>query len=225
MHLILPTMFEAVKYNIRNNTFILFSTRCIFWEDANALILSDLHLGKSGHFRKHGIAVPPKVFKSDMHKLISQIQFVKPSKIIIVGDLFHSHENKEHELFYKWRNDFPLIEFHLVKGNHDILKNKTYMNASIIVHEHSYSFNGFTFTHDIENCNKTHDYCFSGHIHPGITISGIAKQSIKLPCFYFSENYAVLPAFGNFTGTYSLKPAKGDTIFAIADNKIIKVYG
>ena len=30
----------------------------MFWEEEKALIVSDLHFGKTGHFRKSGIAVP-----------------------------------------------------------------------------------------------------------------------------------------------------------------------
>ena len=218
-------MFEAVNFKIRNNNFLLNSSRCIFWQEQKMLILSDLHLGKAGHFRKNGIAIPQTIFKADMHKLISVIQFNKPESVVIVGDLFHSSENKEHDFFLKWRNDFPNLQIHLVKGNHDILKDKAYQKANLTIHEHSLSIKGFSFTHDINHCDTATDYCFSGHIHPGISISGAARQSLKVPCFYFTTNHAVLPAFGNFTGIFPVKPSVGDTVFAIADNTVIKIFG
>ena len=115
-------MSALVPHTILNNTFLLSPERCIFWEDKKTLILSDLHLGKTGHFRKSGIAIPQGVFKEDMQRLVTQLQIFKPQQVIIIGDMFHSESNKEHDLFLKWRQDFSALPIHLVKGNHDILK-------------------------------------------------------------------------------------------------------
>ncbi|MBK7884096.1 MAG: hypothetical protein IPJ81_10085 [Chitinophagaceae bacterium] len=98
-------MEQFIKHKIHNHTFILSGNRCIFWEEKKSLILSDLHLGKTGHFRKNGIAVPQNIYKDDMHRLVDAIQFFKPGNLIIVGDMFHSRENNEMGLFLKWRND------------------------------------------------------------------------------------------------------------------------
>lgn len=188
------------------------------------LILSDLHLGKSGHFRKSGIAIPQNIFREDLQRLLSAIQFFAPQQVIIVGDLFHSAMNKEHELFLRWRKDIsPPI--HLVKGNHDILKAEWYADREITVHAKHFSSGGFTFTHDIEECEtgETH-YCFSGHIHPSIRMQGLGKLAVNLPCFYFTKHHAVLPAFGKFTGTYPVKPVKGDAVYALVDEQVMKLF-
>jgi metallophosphoesterase superfamily enzyme len=58
-------------------------------------------------------------------------------------------------------------------------------------------------------------YYFSGHIHPGIRIRGMGRQHLQFPCFYFGGGYAVLPAFGRWTGTVSIDPAPEDNVFAI----------
>jgi hypothetical protein len=44
-----------------------------------------------------------------------------------------------------------------------------------------------------------------------------------LPCFYFTEKYAILPAFSRFTGLYKLRPNKKDNIFALVENQVIKM--
>src|SRR5690349_23713037 len=117
--------FVAVKsfvhHIIYKNTFWLSLQRCVYWEEQNALIVSDLHFGKTGHFRKSGIAVPQAVYKEDLHRLVHLIQYFQPKQLIVVGDLFHSHQNKELELFQRWREDLSGLPIHLVKGNHDIL--------------------------------------------------------------------------------------------------------
>jgi metallophosphoesterase superfamily enzyme len=61
-----------------------------------------------------------------------------------------------------------------------------------------------------------------GHVHPGIIIKGKAKQSLKFPCFYFTKNYVILPAFSSFSGLKIMENRKAEAIFIIANNKIIK---
>ncbi len=217
------TMNQFQPHKILGNHFLLTLNRTIFWEEEKALILSDLHIGKSGHFRKHGIGIPQNMFSEDLQRLVSEIQFYKPNKLIIVGDLFHSHSNLEHDLFLKWRKDLPGIEMHLVMGNHDILKKEWYHEADIILHDCSLTVGDFIFTHDISCIEQVEEkYYFSGHIHPGIVIRGIGKQALTLPCFYFTRQFAVLPAFGRFTGTFNLAPQVGDDVFVLAKNSIIK---
>ncbi|MGC4102236.1 ligase-associated DNA damage response endonuclease PdeM [Ferruginibacter sp.] len=214
-----------IKHTINQNDFILNSNRTVFWEQEKILILSDLHLGKTGHFRKSGIAVPAAVMKEDMQRFIAAIQFYKPSQVVIVGDLFHSVENKEHELFLKWRNDLQHVPVLLVRGNHDIVPDQWYKNAGIEVAEGTWRKNNFLFVHHIEDVSEEErndaDYFFSGHIHPAVSIKGLGKQSLRFPCFYFTENYAVLPAFGKFTGTYAVTPSKKDTAFALVEDSVI----
>ena len=216
---------QFIKHTIQQNDFILHGNRTIFWEQEKILILSDLHIGKTGHFRKNGIGVPTAVTKEDMQRLVDSIQFFKPLQLLIVGDLFHSIENKEHDWFLKWRNDFPHLKFILVKGNHDIAAADWYADADIEVAVHYWQKNNFTFVHHIQDYIATaaNEYIFSGHIHPAVVIKGLGKQSLRFPCFYFTKNYAVLPAFGKFTGTYLVEPAKNEKTFAVVNNSVIAV--
>lgn len=212
-----------VKHTINNNDFILHSNRTVFWEQEKILILSDLHLGKTGHFRKSGIGVPAAIMKEDMQRFVAALQFYKPLLVVIVGDLFHSVENKEHELFLKWRKDLAHFPMLLVKGNHDIVPDAWYKQAGIEVVEHTWRKNNFAFVHQIEDAAASDDevYIFSGHIHPAISIKGLGKQSLRFPCFYFSKHHAVLPAFGKFTGTHLLVPSKNDKAFAIVEDSVL----
>ena len=209
-------MQQIIPQKILDNTFLLSADRCLFWEEEKILILSDLHFGKTGHFRKEGIAVPQAVLKEDLQRFVTLIQNFKPDKIFVIGDMFHSHANKELAFFLKWRKDFASLSIELIKGNHDILKAGWYSNAGIDVIGDQLSVGNFIFAHDITNCElKESQYAFSGHIHPGISITGSGKQSLRLPCFYFGKQYAVLPAFSRFTGTYPVKPKRGETVYAI----------
>jgi uncharacterized protein len=234
-------MQPAFPYRIRGQQLWLSPHRCLFWEEEKSLILSDLHFGKTGHFRKAGIAVPQSVFREDLLRLLSLVQYFQPRQLVVVGDFFHSRENKELNLFRRWRDDFPHLGIRLVLGNHDILREGWYEQAGITVSRDVLRMGEFAFIHDIAAAEggvaevaaadggvaaadggvaaadggPGQPYFFSGHLHPGIRIRGMGKQSLQFPCFYFGAEYAILPAFGHFTGTVSIDPAHGSNVFAI----------
>ena len=229
-------MQNPFPYIIRDNTFWVSSERCLYWEERNTLVVTDLHLGKAGHFRKSGIAIPQDVYKADLQRLMAQLYFFKADRLIIVGDFTHSTANKELELFKKWRNDFSLLQIELVKGNHDILEDEWYSESRISVRVGQWMFSDFLFIHEVShhfpaaNGELTSpkksagtNYIFSGHVHPCIIMKGRGKQSLRLPCFYFTRDHCILPAFSKFTGTYIVEPRKGEIIFAIAEKRLIQI--
>lgn len=216
-----------VAHKLFQHQFWLSPDRCIFWEEEKALIVSDLHFGKSGHFRKHGIPIPQTVYKNDLQRLVSQLQYFQPRQLIVVGDLFHSHANKELELFKRWRHDLAGLPIRLVRGNHDILHDRWYQEAAIeVIEEVLCLHTHFRFTHDLlpeHITNQDNQYYFSGHLHPGIRINGLGKQSLSFPCFYFTKTFCVLPAFGQFTGLAMISPSAGENVFAIVNKQVIQL--
>jgi DNA ligase-associated metallophosphoesterase len=218
-------MMNPTNFSVKDQQLWLSSERTIFWEEEKALIVSDMHIGKTGHFRKAGIAVPQGVFKEDLQRLVQQLQYFQPKQLIIVGDLFHSDANKELQLFQKWRDDLAGLHIKLIKGNHDILSESWYSSMDISTHKESLRINNFCFQHDMGKCQAESDvedsYLFSGHIHPGVQISGVGRQVLKFPCFYFSHEFCVLPAFSKFTGIALIEPKQGEVVFAIVNNSLI----
>jgi DNA ligase-associated metallophosphoesterase len=211
---------------LRDRTFWLTAERCLFWEEERLLIVSDLHFGKTGHFRRSGIPVPPSVYMEDLQRLFQQVQYFQPHELIFVGDLFHSRPNLEHGLFHKWRKDLHSLPMHLVMGNHDLHSKKDHEGLDLIIHEESYTRGEFTFVHDLSSSPlQPHPspYFITGHIHPGIRLKGKGRQSFRFPCFYFTPRVAVLPAFSRFTGMALIEPNREDDVFAIVENKLIQV--
>ncbi len=221
------SMQNPIPHIIGNDTFWLSPERCLFWEKENTLIVSDLHLGKSGHFRKAGIAVPQSIYKADLQRLMAQLYLFKVDRLIITGDFTHSTVNKELDLFLKWRKDFSLLHIDLVKGNHDILADSWYDDADIKVSSWKMISEPFIFVHDKAEKKLTEEekkrYQFTGHLHPGISIKGRGKQALTFPCFYFANNYCVLPAFSRFTGTFKVNPEKDETVYAITGDELLKI--
>lgn len=215
-------MKAPLLHKIDDQTLWLSAERALFWEEQKALVLSDLHLGKTGHFRKAGIAVPQAVLKEDMQRLMALLQYFQPEQLIVVGDFFHSRANRELELFKRWRNDVAALPIRLVRGNHDILEDQWYQEASIDVIEPDLLQGPFLFTHD--RCDHSEaPYTFCGHIHPGIVISGLGKQSLRFPCFYFTPRYCILPAFGKFTGLATVQPSRSDVVYAIVEQTLMRI--
>lgn len=221
------SMQNPVPHIIHDQIFWITPERCIFWEEENTLIVADLHLGKTGHFRKAGIAVPQSIYKADLQRLMAMLYLFKAERLIVVGDFTHSTANKELELFLKWRKDFSALQIDLVKGNHDILEDAWYKEANVMLHEWDLLINGYLFKHedkrykrpDIENVN----YTFSGHLHPGFKLKGQGKQNLKFPCYFFGKDHCILPAFSRFTGTFLVEPKKGDVVYAITGAELLKI--
>jgi len=221
-------MQNPVPHIIRNNTFWVSPERCLLWEEENTLIVADLHLGKSGHFRKSGIGIPQSIYKADLQRLMAQLYLYKVDRLIIAGDLTHSTANKELDLFLKWRKDFSLLHIDLVKGNHDILADSWYEEAAIKVSTWKMKTGPFIFLHDLKaEKDLTEEerglYRFTGHLHPAINLKGKGKQSLKFPCFYFTKEYCILPAFSRFTAGFKVNPEKNETVFAIVKDGIMQL--
>ena len=212
------------KFTLLGENLFLHPYKALYWEAPKILLLADLHLGKATHFRKSGIPIPEAIHAPDLSRLAFLINYYHPARIIILGDLFHSSLNSSWSIFKKFCDENLKVKPDLVLGNHDILDPEYYdfMN----VHQERLTLDPFVLTHepiDLTQINKYYNLC--GHLHPSIKISGKAKQSLRVECFHFGKNHGILPAFGNFTGRGRVPGRlKGNKIFAIANQKVIRLF-
>ncbi|HAA12870.1 MAG TPA: metallophosphoesterase [Cytophagales bacterium] len=200
-------------------TLTLLPDRAIYWEEASALLLADLHLGKAGHFRKAGIPIPAQVHWEDLGRLSLLIEAWRPAQIILLGDLFHSDLNEEWAFFERWLEQYTSIRFILVKGNHDILPSSIYELSNLELKLAPFGMPPFSLTH--EPTADDNGYNIAGHIHPAVRLRGAGRQYMTVPCFHFGQKGAVLPAFGQFTGTAAVRPIPGDVVFAVTQDRVI----
>lgn len=190
-------MIQVLDKEVEGEILTFTNARALYWKRENALIISDLHVGKSAHFRKNGIAIPAGILEKDLENLEELIQHFKVEHIICVGDLFHAGKNGDLDIFCDWRQQFSELKFTLIKGNHDRIKKEFYEENCIDLIEDSLDISPFTFIH--EPAIQENMFSISGHIHPGVVI-GTRKERIKLPCFSYSKSQLILPAFSEFTG-------------------------
>lgn len=207
---------QAFEFKFKEQHLMLDPLKTLFWREESLLLLSDIHLGKVGHFRKHGIAVPMNMYEQDLRKMDYLIDKYQPKTIVYLGDLFHSDLNAEWTSFINWIDTYS-IRMILIKGNHDILSEEVYRASKLEVFN-DLVMGPFLFTHEKVTSEL---YNISGHVHPAVRLKGRAKQGVSVPCFYFSENFGLLPAFGSFTGTFKIRPIKGDRVFATTGEEVI----
>ena len=196
----------------------------LYWESKKILVVADLHLGKTAHFRKHGIPVPITLLHDDLERLTSIIGQYQPETLLVCGDMFHQDFNTDIQLFTNWRNSFEGLAIWLVKGNHDRLSMLQYQHMNIDVYHPNLQLGPFKFVHECKEADENF-YSISGHLHPGVLIRGKAKQAMKLPSFRVGKNSLVMPAFSFFTGLDVSKCADKCNYYAIAGNDVVLVPG
>lgn len=212
------------KFSHLGQNLLLHPYKSLYWIEQQILLIADLHLGKATHFRKSGIPIPEMIHHPDFDRIIQLVKTYNPKRIVFLGDLFHSTFNNSWLIFKKFYEKNIRIRTELVMGNHDILSDFQY--DFLEIHLDNLIIDPFVLSHrpiDISESGGLYNLC--GHIHPSVRISGTAKQSLRVECFYFGKNHGILPAFGNFTGTYKIpKRASTDKIFGVTNEKIIQLF-
>jgi len=210
---------QFCKIELSGETILLLPEKAIYWPEKKMLLIADLHLGKTTHFRNNGIAVPQKAADSNWIRLHRLFNHFDLKRVCYLGDLFHSSLNRDWNTFEQLIGDYPSIEFELIIGNHDILAQELYTNIGFTLYESKVE-GPFLLTHEPLQ-TKSELYNLAGHIHPGVVLKGKAKQRHRLPCFHFGKTQGLLPAFGSFTGLATITLEKEDQVFVITKDKVI----
>ena len=207
----------------------------LYWERADTLVVSDLHLGKATHFRRHGMAVPQYVQDETLDKLAGLLLDFRPGRLLMLGDLFHSDYNEEWEDF----GDLVLgfrdsgTAFELVPGNHDRLTRHQFDRYGITVHAEPHLEGPFAFSHHPYGAKELEQaigperaaqgyYNLAGHVHPAVRLYGRGDR-LKLPCFFLGRAAGLMPAFGAFTGHGTVSPRRGDRVYVMTGDRVVAV--
>lgn len=203
----------------------LMPQRTVFWAEARTLILADLHWGKAETFRLDGIPVPGGVIEHDLARLDSAIDATGATRLLVVGDLMHAHRGLTTAMIDRiaaWRAARP-IELLLVPGNHDARVAGVIDAWSITLADADHREGPFRFFHHAgEGGAEPGFYTWSGHIHPMARLSG-GGDSLRLPCFRIGREVGVLPAFSVFTAGFTVRPRPDETLYAIAEGRVVRV--
>lgn len=208
-----------MKITIQHQNFVLHPCGAAFWVEKKILLISDLHLGKIAHFRKHGMAIPERAVQENFNRLNNILELFDAETIIFLGDLFHSKMNNEWDLFSDWTKTITQ-QLILVEGNHDIISKQHYADLNIEIRS-EIIIDDFLLTHHPSTRESFFNLC--GHIHPGIKLKGLGRQFLGLSCFFRKPHQLIFPAFGEFTGNFYLIPEENDKVYAIAKDEVIEI--
>jgi DNA ligase-associated metallophosphoesterase len=194
----------------------LLPERAICWARSKTLLIADPHFGKSATFRAHGIPIPEGGLQADLARLTGAINRTGAETLIVLGDLLHTAQGRDDETIASvraWRERHPDLQITLVRGNHDRYAGDPPDTWQMECVDAPLARPPFVLTHQPES--SANGYVLAGHLHPLALLEGKGKQSLKLPCFWFGADQAVLPAFGSFIDGMVIRPLPADRVFVV----------
>lgn len=226
-------MNDSMELEFAGRRICLIADKAVYLPELATILVADVHLGKAASFRARNFFAPQGIGDFDLKRLSGLLKDFKADRLIILGDMIHAPDglaSDSLDRFAHWRDQVD-VEIILVMGNHDFKMKKTERKAilkqwRIRAVEDELVEEPFIFAHDPLLLNEEHadSLRIGGHIHPSILLSGKGKQSERLPCFWLRKNTSlVLPAFGSFTGSYTITPEKDDKVFAVAHDTVIEI--
>jgi DNA ligase-associated metallophosphoesterase len=202
----------------------LLPERVVFWPRRSTLLVADAHFGKTAAFRAAGIAAPEGGLSDDLQRLSQAIARTDAARVIFLGDLLHARQGRVDHVTARvaaWRAEHSHRQFMVVRGNHDRHAGDPPLEWQMICKDEPIVELPLVFCHAPDAA--TTGYVLAGHVHPGTRLRGRAGLRARLPCFVIGPRRMILPAFGSFTGSASVRPAPGDRIYVIAGDVLVEV--
>lgn len=196
---------------------MLLAERAVLWPARRALMLSDVHFGKSATFRAHGIPVPEGESQADLDRITNLVEWHGVEHLAIIGDFYHSGialSPALHDSLATFRDSLK-AEITLVRGNHDQARHELLPMINRL------AWSPFELVHDPAEAIAGQP-TIAGHLHPLCRI-GRAGRASRLPCFLLTETLLVLPAFGTFTAGQIVKPKAEQTLYPITKQTVFEV--
>lgn len=204
--------------------FFLCPEKALYWPDRKMVFLADTHFGKAASFWKMGIPVPGNSTEEDCSRMARLLCKLKAESLVFLGDFLHAKAARTdtiRDTILLWRKNFPRLQLHLVRGNHDLHAGDPWPELQIQCHPDPWGLESFDCRH-IPASSAIHPY-LAGHLHPSYRISGKGQKPIISPCFVVSPEKIILPAFGSFTGTLKVTKSSHETIYVTNGAEVIRI--
>ena len=215
---------SEVALEMHGERLLLLPERALFWERARALLVADAHFGKDASFRSLGVVVPEGSTQGTLARIARALDRTNAQKLIFLGDLLHAREGRTPATFRalaEWKAARPELEWALVRGNHDRRAGDPPPELAIGCRDEPAIEQPFVLAHAPKP--SPHGYVLAGHLHPAVELAGPGRARERLPCFWVRPEVTVLPALGEFTGTFSIDALETDEVYAVADDAVIRV--
>jgi len=219
-----------IDVTVRGQTLRLFPEKGAYWIERKTIFVADTHFGKSAAFRRRGIPIPAGTTDADLTRLGRLLDATRAERAIFLGDLVHegrATDEKTLEQLSRWRADRSCVDMVLILGNHDAALDR--IGAALSLHVYAQREEPpFILRHDPPRDRLAGGangglYALTGHVHPAVSLFDNLGGRLRAPCFWFTPTFAVLPAFGGFTGCYEVAPAPDDGVYVVGDAELAQV--
>jgi DNA ligase-associated metallophosphoesterase len=214
-----------VRVEFGQETWDLLPEKALYHPESQVVVVADLHLGKAEFFQQSGIPASTTDTAMTLKRLSRLIEHCSPRNLILLGDLWHESRGMTRdarEQFRTWCARFPELGIVLLVGNHDP-RHGGCGDIPNLTAAHAHAGPGVTQYQHYPG-EVPGKFVIAGHLHPGLSLRGRARQSLTLPCFWITPRYAVLPAFGVFTGKHPITPTPGqDRCYVVAQDEVVAV--
>ena len=213
-----------IECEVAGEKLALLPERVVYWPARMTLFVADFHLGKAASFRKAGIPLPSGTTTENVERLDRAIARTRAKSVVFLGDFLHSADGRAPRTFATfaaWRESRRAVALTIVRGNHDLKAGDPPEAWGVECIGAGEALGPFVLNH--EPGPSRAGYALSGHIHPAVRLSAPGEKALRLPCFWFGARYGVLPAFGAYTGSAEVLPRRGDQVYVIAEQEVLKV--
>ncbi len=219
---------KTLPLRLAGEVFLADAARALVWPDQRALLIADLHLGKSQVFRHAGVAMPEGSDECDLRRLTEVVARHAVERLFLLGDIVHGAT----ALDASWRGAWQRFASHhreldiiAITGNHD-RHDRGALSDSATVASH-YDLGPLRLNHlplDPQQCGVPveHRYVIAGHLHP-LSVIADGRQKFRLPCFWQQRAQLILPAFGSTTRGQPIDPAVGDYVIAVTPAGLLEL--
>ena len=199
----------------------LLPEHALWWPAQRVLFIADLHLGKAATYRKLGQPVPSGTTLENLQRISRLLRHYQPAKLVFLGDFLHAAAARTPSVFRAladWRLAFAGLDCLLVRGNHDSRAGDPTPWLAITVVDEPWLIGPLAACHHPQS-HPTHAV-LAGHLHPALQLHGRGRDRLRLPCFCFEARSAILPAFGEFTGGWTVTPSPGLRLYAVGGQAV-----
>lgn len=173
-----------LAFQFQGQNFIARASGALLWPAQDALLVADLHMGKSERLaRRGGVLLPPFETRATLERVFAELDATGAGRLFCLGDSFDDDLARA-ALDRELTELCARVPVTWISGNHDPAPGALPGQVPEIM------LSGLTLRHIAAQGAD-----ISGHYHPKLRIAGQ-----RVAAFLIGHEHLILPAFGQYTG-------------------------